>query len=154
MADEVGQPAAVEPEPARRLIRNPWIRRLPLLIVGGVGIWLWKGGEVQKREIIWQLPLEVRPQIVGFGGALMAREDEDATWEILKHETIQYAPNAAPSQVVWEVPLAQGEYRLMGGYSLPDGKGCRVDRTLLIDAEQVVVSVESPGAAACVASPL
>ena len=45
--------------PLRRAFRHPLLRRLPLLLVAVIGIWLWKTSVGSERELIWQVPASV-----------------------------------------------------------------------------------------------
>ncbi|MBX5483588.1 MAG: hypothetical protein IRZ16_17330 [Myxococcaceae bacterium] len=127
--------------------RNPWIRRLPLLIVAAIGIWLWKGGELKKRQVYLLLPLDDRAQIVRFHGTL--EERAGGIWELLKSEERDFPAGAAPSQVEWTLPLSRGEYRVVAGYALRSGEGCSVERTLKLDQEELSIVLPRPGSAEC-----
>ena len=85
-------------------MRKSWLRRLPLLIVVAVGVWLWRAGAFpQEREIVWQLgpsasAHELEIQILDEQGALLARE------QLFFHKS-------APRDVIQKVRLADGAYR-------------------------------------------
>ncbi|MBI3183189.1 MAG: hypothetical protein HYZ28_13715 [Myxococcales bacterium] len=79
-------------------------KRLPLLLVALVGLWLWKGGGglfPTGRELVYELPIDST-----------IREVEIQLWdgeELLKREAISFADGPAPS-VVQKLPLKEGEY--------------------------------------------
>ncbi|HZH02289.1 MAG TPA: hypothetical protein VEY30_00815 [Myxococcaceae bacterium] len=63
------------------LRHHPLLRRLPLLVVAGVGVWLLRSGPgARPRELVWRLPRDAQAlrsvdiQILDPAGALLKRE--------------------------------------------------------------------------------
>lgn len=96
-----GQPASSPPE-RRAWHRHPLVRRLPLLLVGLVGIWLWRTSG-NERQIIWQLGpghstvREIEFQLRDDDGKLVARET-------------RFFTEGAPAEVSQDVSLPEGTY--------------------------------------------
>lgn len=127
------------------MVRRWLLRLTPLLIAAVAGLWLWRGGAVQVRGIIFRIPADARGEVRGFGGVVLSREEEGGPWTVLKSEFTNFKLRAAPAEVVMNVPLESGEYRIVGGYQLPDGRTCAVDEVLSVDEAHLVLNVPSPG---------
>ncbi len=45
----------MEDEGRRHWRRHPLLRRLPLLLLVAMGLWLWEGSGTSERELVWRL---------------------------------------------------------------------------------------------------
>lgn len=45
----------MEGEERRSWRKHPLMRRLPVLLLVGLGLWVWKRTEVPERELVWRL---------------------------------------------------------------------------------------------------
>jgi hypothetical protein len=85
-------------------ITGKWLRRLSLLALVAIGLWLWKSAWfVQNRDLYWQLG-EDRSTV---------REVEIQIWttrgELLKRGVFFFA-DGAPAEIIQQVALKQGVY--------------------------------------------
>jgi hypothetical protein len=76
------------------------MRRLPLLLIALVGVWLWQAG-ARERQIIWRLPFE-RVDVEQVEIQLRTEDGE------LIERRINYAP--VPAELTQKVSLAEGRY--------------------------------------------
>jgi hypothetical protein len=91
------------PAPAR----HPLMRRLPLLALVGVGLWLWRATEPPEHELVWRLD--------GAGWSAVRGLDFQLTGpdgRILKREE-HFFPAAPPPEVKVKVDLPEGTYRAL-----------------------------------------
>ncbi len=122
--------------PLRRAFRHPLLRRLPLLIVAVIGIWLWKAHVGSERQVIWQLPASVGAverveiQLRDQGGDLVKRE----AW---------FLENQRPGELTQNVKLPSGEYQAQI-FVTREGKTRTVQMPVSIDGDIVVVRVRPP----------
>jgi hypothetical protein len=84
---------------------RPLMKRLPLLVLVGLGFWLWKVTGTPERELVWQLDgagwsavrgLEF--QVLGANGQIVKREE-------------RFFSAAPPAEVTLKVDLPEGSYR-------------------------------------------
>lgn len=71
----------MEGEERRNWRQHPLLRRLPILLLVGLGLWLWQGTDVPERELVWRLEgagwSDIRAidfQVKNAGGELVKRE--------------------------------------------------------------------------------
>ncbi|WP_171437349.1 hypothetical protein [Corallococcus exercitus] len=107
MAEEAPVPPAA-PEPPRRTWRtHPLIKRLALIAIVAVGLWLWKATDLPERQIIFQLTGD------GWSSAraldLQVLDDEE---HILKREERFFA-NGPPPEVTFKMRLPEGTFRAL-----------------------------------------
>lgn len=84
--------------------QHPLARRLPLLVLFGLGLWLWKGSDVPERELVWRLE--------GGGWSDIRALDfqvKTADGELVKRETRAF-PHGPPDTVGLKVDLVPGTY--------------------------------------------
>jgi hypothetical protein len=87
-------------------VRSPLKRFIPLLIIGAVGVWIWKGGSglfPADHQLIWQIPGEWRT----------VRAVEIQIWdedELLKREELSF-PRGLTGDITQKLSLKQGSYR-------------------------------------------
>ncbi|MDC0707632.1 hypothetical protein POL68_04045 [Stigmatella sp. ncwal1] len=87
--------------------RHPLMKRLPLLALVGLGLWLWQATEPPERELVWQLD--------GSGWSTVRGLDFQLTGDdgkILKREE-HFFSAAPPSEVRLKVDLPEGSYRAL-----------------------------------------
>ncbi|WP_224249792.1 hypothetical protein [Hyalangium gracile] len=83
------------------------MKRLPLLVMVALGVWLWELTGTPERELVWQLD--------GSGWSAVRALDFQVTAEdgkILKREERFFA-TAPPHEVKLEVALPEGTYRAL-----------------------------------------
>lgn len=86
---------------------HPLLKRLPLLVLAALGIWLWQGTSTPERELVWQLE--------GSGWSAVRALDfqvTDTEGKILKREE-RYFAAAPPSEVTLKVSLPEGSYQTL-----------------------------------------
>ena len=97
----------MEPDAKPARGRHPLLRRLPLLALVGVGLWLWQATEPPEHSLVWRLDgagwsavrgLEF--QVTGPDGQTLKREEH-------------FFPAAPPSEVTLKVDLPEGSYRAL-----------------------------------------
>jgi hypothetical protein len=109
----------VEAQERRDWQKHPLLRRLPLLLVVGMGLWLWQGSDVPERELVWRLE---GPGWRGLRGVELQVKDADG--ELLKREE-HFFRDAPPDAVTMKVELSAGTYQVWvferreGGASRP-----------------------------------
>ncbi|MBN1203617.1 MAG: hypothetical protein JXB05_01665 [Myxococcaceae bacterium] len=83
------------------------MKRLPLLVLAGLGLWLWQVTGTPERELVWQLDgagwsavrgLEF--QVTGADGQLLKREE-------------RFFSAAPPAELTLKVELPEGPYRVL-----------------------------------------
>ncbi len=93
---------------ARPNWRNrPLMKRLPLLVMAGLGVWLWQVTGTPERELVWRLDgsdwARVRAmdfQVTASDGTILKREE-------------RFFANGAPPEVTLKVELPEGSYRAL-----------------------------------------
>ncbi|MGA9523924.1 MAG: hypothetical protein WBV82_20855 [Myxococcaceae bacterium] len=133
-------PAKVESEsPVRRAFRNPLMRRLPLLIIAVIGIWLWQTSFGSERQVIWQIPASI--------GAVERVEIQlhDQDGELVKREA-WYFEDKRPGELTQQLKLRSGEYQAQI-FVTRDGQTRTVQMPVQVDGDIVVVRVRPPPAA-------
>jgi hypothetical protein len=113
------------PAPARRGWRgHPLAKRLPVLLIVALGLWLWQTTGTPTREMVWQLDGygwgDVRAidfQVLGPEGRILEREER------------MFGPAGPPVEITtkWELPA--GTYRALLFVKLQG----REPRTQLVD---------------------
>lgn len=86
---------------------RPLMKRLPLLVLAGLGLWLWQVTSTPERQLVWQLDgsgwsavrsLDI--QVQGAGGQIVKREE-------------RFFTAAPPSEVTLKVDLPEGSYQAL-----------------------------------------
>jgi hypothetical protein len=83
------------------------MKRLPLLVLAALGVWLWQTMSTPERELVWQLN--------GSGWSAVRALDfqvTDASGKILKREE-RFFSAAPPAEVTLKVELPEGSYRAL-----------------------------------------
>ncbi len=86
---------------------HPLMKRLPLLVLAALGIWLWQVTSTPERELVWQLD--------GSGWSTVRAMDFQVTGEdgkIIKREE-RFFTAAPPHEVTLKVDLPEGSYRAL-----------------------------------------
>ena len=125
--------------PLRRAFRHPLLRRLPLLLVAVIGIWLWKTSVGSERELIWQVPASV--------GAVERVEIQlrDPEGELVKREA-WFLEGKRPGELTQKLKLPSGEYQAQI-FVTRAGKTRSVQMPVTVDGDIVIVQVRPPPAA-------
>ena len=104
----------------RRDWRNhPLFKRLPLLLLMGVGLWLWQASDTPERELVWRLEGPGWRELRG-----VELQVKDADGELRKREE-HFFSAAPPDSVTMKVDLPAGTYQVWvferreGGTSRP-----------------------------------
>ncbi|ATB33723.1 hypothetical protein [Melittangium boletus] len=111
--------------------QHPLLKRLPLLVLAVLGLWLWKRGEVPERELVWRLEGRDWSAIRSIDVQV-----KDADDELVKRE-IHTFTDSPPSALIVKATLPSGAYEVWifargaSGPSLPP----RVDRLTLTDED-------------------
>ncbi len=86
--------------------QHPLAKRLPFLLLVGLGLWLWKGSDMPERELVWRL--------VGPGWSEIRTVEfqvKNADGEVVKREVHSF--QAGPPDFVTEkTALASGTYEV------------------------------------------
>ena len=133
----VDAPAQGESDtPVRRAFRNPLMRRLPLLIVAAIGIWLWQTSVGSERQVIWQIPASV--------GAVERVEIQlrDQGGELVKREA-WFFEDKRPGELTQQLKLRAGEYQAQI-FITRGGQTRTVQMPVHVDSDIVVVRVRPP----------
>lgn len=83
------------------------MKRLPLLVMAALGVWLWQVTGTPERELVWRLD--------GSSWAAVRSMDFQVTapdGKILKREELFFAAGAPP-EVALKVELPAGSYRVL-----------------------------------------
>jgi hypothetical protein len=112
----------------RGLLRHPFLRRVPLLLLVLAGAFLWRSALFpQPRTLIWELPASVsvaRAEIqLWKGPELVGR----AEW-----------PNAPSGTVLQKLELRRGAYRALTFLELTDGGTEHHAQTVDLEGEETV----------------
>jgi hypothetical protein len=86
---------------------RPLMKRLPLLVMAAVGVWIWQATATPERELVWRLD--------GSGWSAVRGLDFQVTGEdgkILKREE-RFFSTAPPPEVTLKVALPEGSYRTL-----------------------------------------
>jgi hypothetical protein len=86
---------------------HPMMKRLPLLVMAALGVWLWQTTGTPERELVWQLD--------GSGWSAVRSLDFQVTAPdgmIVKREERFFA-GAPPHEVSLKVALPEGTYRAL-----------------------------------------
>ncbi|HEX5751722.1 MAG TPA: hypothetical protein VFZ09_36220 [Archangium sp.] len=86
--------------------QHPLLRRLPLLLLVALGLWLWKGADTPERELAWRLE--------GPGWSEIRALDfqvKNADGELVKRETRSFQ-SGPPGLVTLEARLPAGTYEV------------------------------------------
>ncbi|WP_255442500.1 MULTISPECIES: hypothetical protein [Corallococcus] len=111
MAEAPEQPVPEAPAPAPEKPRAGWRthplpKRLALIAIVAVGLWLWRATDVPERQLILQLDGE------GWSRArAMDLQVVDPEEHILKREERFFA-SGPPPEVTFKVGLPQGSFRM------------------------------------------
>lgn len=141
----------VDAEPVKA-VRRPWfkhplVRRLPLLLVAAIGIWLWRS-EGSERTLIWQLPRD-RAELVSFEVQLL---DDRGT--LVKREGFFFQRGAAPAEVPQKLKLKSGAYQAQAFFGFGAGRPTKaVRKNVTVDAETIWVNLAAEPMGALPAGP-
>jgi hypothetical protein len=110
------------------LLRHPFLRRVPLLLLLLAGTFLWRSALFpQPRTFLWELPASVlvtRAEIqLWKGSTLMAR----AEW-----------PNSPRGVLLEQLQLRRGTYRALSFLELSDGGTEQHTQPVELDGEETV----------------
>jgi len=111
-------------------LRHPFLRRLPLLLLVGAGMLLWRSGLFpQPRTLVWDVPPDLavtRAEVqLWQGPALVAR----AEW-----------PSPPRGGLVQHLQLRSGDYRALLFLALADGGTAGDTRTVEVREETVHIA--------------
>jgi hypothetical protein len=109
-------------------------KRLPLLVMAALGVWLWQTTGTPERELVWQLD--------GSGWSAVRALDFQVTapdGKILKREE-RFFSGAPPYEVTLKVDLPEGTYRTLI-FVKEEGRPTRppLVESLTIGSEQYVL---------------
>jgi hypothetical protein len=96
----------VEGEERRNWRKHPLLRRLPVLLLAALGLWLWKGVDAPERELVWRLE--------GPGWSEIRALDlqvKNADGELVKRETHAF-PAGPPDALGLKTELPSGTYEV------------------------------------------
>ncbi|HEX8435282.1 hypothetical protein [Archangium sp.] len=97
----------MEGEPRRDWRKHPLLRRLPVLLLVALGLWLWKGSDVPERELVWRLDGPGWSDIRVLEFQVKAEDGE-----LLKREEHRLREAAPPSSITQEMALPSGRYEV------------------------------------------
>lgn len=83
------------------------MKRLPLLVLAGVGMWLWQVTGTLERELVWRLDGSAWSAVRALDFQVM-----DADGKLLKREERFFA-KGAPPEVTLKASLPEGSYRAL-----------------------------------------
>jgi hypothetical protein len=121
----------VADEERRSWRHHPLVKRLPVLLLLGLGLWLWQRTEVPERELVWRLEGPGWSDIRVLEFQLKTPEGE-----LLKREK-RFFQAAPPDSLTLKAQLPSGRYEVWvfargeGGLSRPP----RVERLSLGDED-------------------
>lgn len=111
---------------------HPLVKRLPLLVLVALGLWLWQAFSAPERELVlrlegpgWQRVRTVEVQVLDEAGALLRREE-------------RFFSSAPPGELVLQVKLREGTYQVWV-FAREPGQGSRppVRERLQLGADEV-----------------
>jgi hypothetical protein len=109
------------------------MKRLPLLVLAGLALWLWQETGTPERELVWQLE--------GTGWNTVRGLDFQVTGpdgQILKREE-RFFSTAPPAEVTLKVDLPEGSYRALIFVKEPGRPTRPLVEPLTIGEEQYVL---------------
>jgi hypothetical protein len=83
------------------------MKRLPLLVMAGLGVWLWQVTGTPERELVWRLDGSDWARVRSIDFQVTASDGK-----ILKREERFFA-SGAPPEVTLKVELPEGSYRAL-----------------------------------------
>jgi len=86
---------------------HPLVKRLPLLVMAALGVWLWQTTGTPERELVWQLDGSSWSAVRALDFQVV-----DPEGKILKREE-RFFPSGAPPEVTLKVKLPEGSYRTL-----------------------------------------
>ena len=84
------------------------MKRLPLLVMAGLGIWLWQVTGTPERELVWQLDGSSWRAVRAMDFQVTASDGR-----IVKREELFFDDKGPPSEVTLKVDLEEGAYRAL-----------------------------------------
>jgi hypothetical protein len=113
---------------------HPLMKRLPLLVLAALGLWLWQTTGTPERELVWRLDGSAWSSVRGLDFQVM-----DAEGKILKREE-RFFTGAPPFEVTLKVALPEGTYRTLI-FVKEEGRPTRppLEESLTIGEEQYVL---------------
>lgn len=144
MAEAPVPPTAPQaPEPPRRGWRtHPLPKRLALIAIVALGLWLWKATELPERQLIFQFTGDGWSSVRAVD--LQVVDDEE---HILKREERFFA-NGPPPEVTFKMRLPEGTFRALLFVKV-DGREPRVrleERLTVGEGEVIVRQLRLPAA--------
>jgi hypothetical protein len=121
----------VEGEGRRDWRKHPLLKRLPLLVLVALGLWLWRGTQAPERELVWRLEGPGWSDI-----RAIEFQVKDADGELLKRVSNQFQAGP-PDSLTLKMELPSGKYEVWvfaRGESGPS-RPPRVERLTLGDEE-------------------
>lgn len=97
---------AEEGEERRDWKKHPLLRRLPVLVLVGLGLWLWKSTDAPERELVWRLE---GPGWSDIRSVEFQLKDPDG--ELLKREAHHFK-QAPPGSFTLKENLRSGRYEV------------------------------------------
>jgi hypothetical protein len=83
------------------------MKRLPLLVLAGLGLWLWQVTGTPERQLVWQLEGTAWNAVRGLDFQVTGPDGQ-----ILKREE-RFFSAAPPAEVTLKVDLPEGTYRAL-----------------------------------------
>ncbi|NTX16918.1 hypothetical protein HUA76_39710 [Myxococcus sp. CA056] len=129
-------PETAPPAPARKGWRSsPLAKRLPLLLLLGLGIYIWQITGVPERELV------IQPDGDGWSQAraldLQVMDPEGA---VLKREERFFGDTGAPPELSFKVDLPEGSFRTLFFVKLAGREErVRVEEPLTVGEERYIV---------------
>ncbi|HYO53558.1 hypothetical protein [Archangium sp.] len=96
----------MEGERRRNWRQHPLLKRLPLLLLVAMGLWLWKGSDVLERELVWRLEGQGWSDI-----QTVEFQVKNAAGELVKRETRSFK-EGPPDSLSLKTELPSGTYEV------------------------------------------
>lgn len=100
----VPEPAA--PPPPERPRRSPLVKRLPLLALVALGLWLWQVTGTPERELVFQFSGDEWAQVRALDFQLVAEDGK-----VLKREERFFASAPPPPELTFKADLPEGPWQ-------------------------------------------
>jgi hypothetical protein len=98
---------ATSPAPERRgWRRHPLAKRLPLLVLVALGMWLWQTTATPSREVVWQFEGPGWSEVRAIDFQLA-----DPSGELVEREERFFGPSGPPPELTLKMELEAGTYR-------------------------------------------